>query len=313
MTNYTVSGVQIYSDVILQADILTFDSKSTLLLAPSTQKAGGPPTTLTIIANEIIIADTATITYSFDGAPGPGFDPGTPAAPQTGTAATGGGGSSSPGVGSFPQADNGGNGGPGMTGQKGTHGIDAPELQIFVGVVKQMNTGALTVNFKGQDGGRGGNGGNGGPAGNGQQGSASTTSSSWYDNSKCTQGAGKGGNGGAGGDAGYPGNGGAGGNGGIVNVFALSASLPLVQGWNYITGGGSGGKHGKPGQPGKGGAGGSMGAQNSPCPVTPGFNGTQGADGQSMDTIDPTWPADYGGTDGLAGYSAQYQIKGVPS
>src|ERR1700722_1965166 len=313
MSNYTVSGVQIYSDVILQADILTFDTTSTLLLAAEPQKGGGPPTTLTIIANEIIITDTATITYRFDGAPGPGFAPGTPAPPQTGTAANGGAGSSISGTGPYPQAANGGNGGPGIAGKKGTAGVNAPELQIFVGLVKQMNPGALTVNFKGQDGGRAGNGGNGGPGGNGQQGSASTTSSSWYDNSQCTQGAGKGGNGGKGGDAGYPGKGGAGGNGGIVNVFTLSASLPLVQGWKDIVGGGSGGNPGNPGAPGSGSSGGAMGAQNSPCPATPGFDGSTGTAGRRMSAPDPTWHADYKGSDGVPGCSAQFQIKAVPS
>jgi hypothetical protein len=313
MSNYTVSGVQVYSDVVLQADVLTFDTKSTLLLAPSPEKGGGPPTTLTIIANQIIIADTATITYSFDGAGAPGYDPGTPAKPQTSTAANGFGGASISGVGPFPQAANGEDGGPGMTGEKGISGVNAPEIQIFFGMVKQSSSGGLTVNVKGQDGGRGGNGGNGGPGGGGQQGSASTTSSSWYDNSQCTQGAGKGGNGGQGGDAGYPGMGGAGGSGGIVNVFTLNASLPLVQGWNYIVLGGMGAPPGNPGQPGPGGSGGPMGAQNSPCPATPGFDGSQGPDGQSMNTIDPTWHADYTGSDGQPGYAAQYQIKTVPS
>ena len=123
-----------------------------------------------------------------------------------------------------------------MTGAKGIAGIDAPEIQIFVGLVKQMPSAMLTINVKGQDGGSGGNAGSGGKGGDGQEGSPSTTSSSWYDNSQCTQGAGKGGNGGAGGDAGFPGRGGAGGNGGIVNVFTLAPSLPIVQGLDLHSG-----------------------------------------------------------------------------
>ena len=250
MSAVTVTGVMIYSEVILQATTLTFNSGSTLLLAPSPQKGGGPPTTLTIIANEIDINGPASIIYSFDGAPAPAYDPGTPKPPQTGTAAGGGPGFSASGTGPFPQAANGGDGGPGMTGAKGIAGIDAPEIQIFVGLVKQMPSAMLTINVKGQDGGSGGNAGSGGKGGDGQEGSPSTTSSSWYDNSQCTQGAGKGGNGGAGGDAGFPGRGGAGGNGGIVNVFTLAPSLPIVQGWTYIVGPGKGGAPGNPGQPG---------------------------------------------------------------
>ena len=313
MSAYVVNGVQIYSDVVLQAGTITFNSNSTLLLAPSQEKGGGPPDTLTIIANEIDIKDNATIIYSFDGAPGPAYDPGTPKPPQVGMATSGSNGFSSPGTGSFPQAANGGDGGPGMTGAKGTAGIDAPEIQIFVGVVKQLSPGKLTINVKGQDGGRGGDAGNGGNGGKGQDGSPSTTSSSWYDNSKCTQGAGKGGNGGAGGDAGFPGRGGAGGNGGIVNVFTLAASLPLVKTWSYIVDPGKGGQPGKPGNPGSGGAGGAAGAVNDPCPAVPGFGGSNGPNGQSMNAVDPSWPTDYAGKDGQPGYAAQYQIKAVPS
>ena len=89
MSAVTVTGVMIYSEVILQATTLTFNSGSTLLLAPSPQKGGEPPTTLTIIANEIDINGPASIIYSFDGAPAPAYDPGTPKPPQTGTAAGG--------------------------------------------------------------------------------------------------------------------------------------------------------------------------------------------------------------------------------
>jgi hypothetical protein len=309
----TVTGVMVYSEVILQATTLTFNSGSTLLLAPSASRGGGPPTTLTIIANEIDINGPATIIYNFDGAPAPAYDPGTPKPPQMGTAANGSDGFSASGTGSFPQAANGGDGGPGMTGAKGIAGVDAPEIQIFVGLVKQMPSAMLTINVKGQDGGSGGSGGSGGKGGNGQEGSPSTTSSSWYDNSQCTQGAGKGGNGGAGGDAGFPGRGGAGGNGGIVNVFTLAPSLPIVQAWTYIVAPGKGGAPGNPGKPGNGGTGGPAGAVNSPCPPVPGFGGSNGPNGQAMSTVDPTWFTDYAGQNGQPGYSAQYQIKQVPS
>lgn len=311
--SFVVSGVRIWSDVVLQATTITFNSGSTLLLAPSTEKGGGPPTTLTIIANEIDIMGTATITYDFDGAPAPAYDPGTPKPPRTGAAPSGANGFSPPGTGPFPQAANGTDGGPGMTGAKGIPGVDAPEIQIFAGVVKQVASGKLTINVKGQDGGRGGDGGSGGNGGKGQDGSPSTTSSSWYDNSQCTQPAGKGGNGGAGGDAGFPGRGGAGGNGGIVNVFTLAPSLPVVKTWSYIVDPGKGGHPGNPGNAGSGGAGGAAGAVNDPCPPAPGYGGSTGPNGQSMNAVDPTWAADYAGKDGQPGYSAQYAIKQVPS
>lgn len=311
--SFVVTGVQVYSDVVLQTTTLTFNSGSTLLLAPSPDKGGGLPTALTIIAKEIVLNGNAIITYNFNGMPAPGYDPGNPEPPNTTTASNGPSGFSPSGIGSFPQAENGGDGGPGMTGQNGLAGADAPEIQIFVGSVKQSGSANLTVNVKGQDGGKGGNGGNGGSGGNGQEGSASTTSSSWYDNSQCTQIAGKGGNGGAGGDCGYPGKGGKGGNGGIVNVFALAASLPIVQAWNYNTKPGKGGAPGNPGSPGSGGMGGPQGTVNGPCNSTPGFDGTNGPDGQSMTTIDPTWPADYAGPDGQPGYSNQYKLTTVPS
>jgi hypothetical protein len=32
-----------------------------------------------------------------------------------------------------------------------------------------------------------------------------------------------------------------------------------------------------------------------------------------MAQIDPTWPVDYSGPDGLAGYAAQYPVTAVPS
>lgn len=312
MVSYVVSGVQVYSDVILQATTLTFNSGSTLLLAPSPEKGSGPPTTLTIIAQEIVLNGNATITYNFNGMPAPGYDPGNRQPPNTSTASNGSGGFSPSGAGSFPQAENGGDGGPGMTGAAGLAGADAPEIEIFVGTVKQTGSATLTINVKGQDGGRGGNGGNGGPGGNGQQGAASTTSSSWYDNSKCTQIAGKGGNGGAGGDCGYPGRGGRGGNGGIVNVFALAPSLPLVQAWNYLTSGGKGGAAGNHGNPGTGGKGGPEGTVNGPCTSTPGFAGSDGQDGQSMATIDPTWSTDYAGPDGQPGYANEYKLTSAP-
>ena len=308
--DFTVAGVVKYGQVILQAGKITFESNSKLVLAPL-EKNMVAPTTLTIIADTISIVDRAEITYDLDGLPG--FDPDTPAPPQTSIAANGFNGGSSPGEGSYPQANSGGDGGPGHTGQKGIAGINAPELQIFVGRVEQVNSDAIKVNFKGQDGGKGGKGGTGGNGGKGQKGAASQTSDSWYDGDECTREPGRGGNGGKGGDAGYPGQGGAGGNGGIVKVFVKKDYLPAVQGWNYVISGGKGGPSGAPGQKGKGGKGGSQGDQNDPCPARPEYHGTDGPDGRLMDDMDPDWHVNYAGKDGLDGDVGTYELTEVPS
>lgn len=310
MVTFTVSGVVKYPDPVLKADALVFDSSSTLVLAP-TEKNMTASTTLVIIAGQIDIKDHATITYDLDGRPG--FDPITPAPPQTTPAANGFNGGSASGEGSYPQAQNGGNAGPGHTGVKGISGTNGPEIEIFVGKVAQAFPDALTVNVKGQDGGKGGKGGAGGNGGNGQKGAASQTSDSWYDGDKCDREPGRGGNGGRGGDAGLSGLGGAGGNGGIIKVFSLQATLPLVQGWNYIYKGGKGGDAGDPGDPGIGGTGGQQGDQNDPCPSRPEYAGSNGPGGRSVSDMDPTWQADFKGPDGADGDVGFFQIDQMPT
>jgi hypothetical protein len=310
MSTFTVTGVLRYSDAILQADSVRFESNSTLVLAP-TEKNPNASTTLVIIAGEIVIKDHAIITYDLDGLPG--LDPNTPAPPRMSTASNGFNGGSSSGEGSYPQANNGGNGGAGHTGEQGIAGINAPELEIFVGKITQAFPDAITVKFQGQDGGQGGKGGNGGMGGNGQKGAASQASDSWYDGDQCDREPGRGGNGGRGGDAGYPGLGGPGGNGGIVKVFALKPILPLVQNWKYIVDGGKGADPGDAGQEGSGGAGGPQGDHNDPCPTKPEYAGTNGPPGQSMNDIDNNWHTDYKGADGLKGDVGQYEIDLVPN
>jgi len=287
---------------------LVFKTNSKLVLTPDKERHT-IPTTLTIIAKKIQIADTAEITYDLDGLPG--FDPDTPAPPQMTSVSNGANGGSSPGEGSYPLANNGGDGSPGQTGKKGIAGIHAPELEIFVGDIIQNNPNALTINFKGQDGGKGGKGGDGGNGGNGQKGAASTASDSWYDGDECTREPGRGGNGGKGGDAGYPGKGGAGGNGSIINVFAKT--IASVQGWTYIFKGGAGGPSGDPGKKGNPGAGGAQGDRNEPCPTRSEYHGTDGPPGRSMNEIDPNWQTDFKGEDGSDGYSGIYELAGVPS
>jgi len=309
MADFDVVGVVRYGQVVLQADTVRFEKNSKLVLAPR-EKNMAPPKSLTIIADRIEVIDRAEITYDFDGLPG--LDPDTPAPPQTGTVPNGANGSSSAGEGSYPQANDGGFGHPGTTGLKGPNGVDAPELQVFVGEVVQVHPDAITVNFKGQDGGRGGRGGDGGNGGDGQKGAASQASDSWYDGDECDREPGKGGNGGRGGDAGFPGRGGVGGNGGIVKVFAKQASLPAVQGWKYIVNGGKGADPGAPGKRGAGGKGGAQGNQNDPCPSRPEYHGSDGPPGQTMDEMDPNWQTNFKGKDGLDGEWNTYELTGVP-
>lgn len=318
MVTFTVTGEKRYSDPILKADILKFNSNSRLVLAPTQDSKGPTANTLVIIAGEIDIADRATITWDLDGLPGDPpelvYDPDTPAPPTLSVAPNGPDGFSIPGDGPNPQAANGGDGGPGQTGAQGISGLDAPELEIFVGKVQQIHADAITVNFKGQDGGQGGKGGNGGKGGDGQKGSASKASDSWYDGDQCDQEPGRGGNGGKGGTAGYPGHGGAGGNGGVIKVFAMKGgTLALVQGWKYISGGGKGAPPGDAGKKGTGGAGGPQGDQNDPCPARPEYAGTPGPDGQSMDDIDMNWHTDYAGPDGQDGDVGTYEIDQMPA
>ncbi|MDA4117336.1 MAG: hypothetical protein OK455_03225 [Thaumarchaeota archaeon] len=318
MVTFTVTGERRYSDAVLKADILKFDSGARLVLAPTGDQTKNPTcsTTLVIIAGEIDIADHAVITYDLDGLPGDPpelvYDPDTPAPPNMTTAPNGFNGGSSPGEGPYSQANNGGDAAPGQPGQPGTSGINAPELEIFVGKVNQSFKDAITVNFKGQDGGKGGKGGNGGKGGDGQKGAASQASDSWYDGDNCDREPGRGGNGGKGGDAGFPGHGGAGGNGGIIKVFALHQTLPQVQTWIYINKGGKGAPPGDPGAPGAGGAGGPQGDQNDPCPSRPEYAGTNGPDGQKMDNIDNNWPTHYAGKDGVDGDLGEFEITAVP-
>jgi hypothetical protein len=310
MVDFDVVGVKIYSENVLQAGTLWFKSHSKLVLAPDRERHH-IPTSLTIITNKIRIDDTAEITYDLDGLPG--FDPDTPAPPQSAVVGNGPDGASSPGEGPYPRAKNGGDGGQGQSGKNAISGMHAPVLEIFVGQVDQDNLDALTINFRGQEGGKGGKGGNGGNGGNGQKGAAATSSDSWYDGNECTREPGRGGNGGKGGSAGYPGRGGAGGNGGIIKVFTRAPSS--VGGWIYIFDGGKGGPAGDPGKQGNGGAGGAQGDRDSEdaCPVRSEYRGTDGPLGQSMNEIDPDWQKNYRGNDGVVGEVEIIEIMGVPS
>jgi hypothetical protein len=310
MAIFNVIGNTKYGQMVLQATTVRFEKNSKLILSPLESNMT-PPTSLTIIADKIEIADRAEITYDLDGQPG--IDADTPAVPPMGAGLNGSDGGSVPGEGSYPQASNGADGQHGKTGPKGTKGIHAPELEIFAGEISQNHSDAMTINFKGQDGSKGGKGGNGGKGGDGQKGAASQTSDSWYDGDECDREPGKGGNGGRGGDAGFPGRGGDGGNGGIVKVFVRKAFLPSVQTWIYIVKGGKGAVAGDPGNKGDGGKGGAQGKQNDPCPSRPEYHGSDGPPGLSMDDADPKWTNNFKGKDGFDGEANTYELTGVPN
>jgi hypothetical protein len=310
----TITGELRYAESVLETDILKFESGSKLVLAPAVvdDKPVEALRTLTILADAIVIDGSAEITYDLDG--DGHLDPDTTPPDTKGAPAPSSDGGSIPGVGSYPHAVDGGHGQPGRTGERGIAGRDAPELEIFVGKVDSRN---MTVNFKGQDGGKGGGGGNGGRGGDGQKGAASKTGGSWLGDD-CIQEPGRGGNGGKGGDAGDPGRGGYGGNGGIVRVFTSKGSLAFVnstatqKGWTVIVSGGGGGIAGDPGNPGGGGKGGAQGDSNDPCPKRDEYHGSDGPDGRTMDVIDPDWKKNFKGVDGLNGDWEAHELSGMP-
>lgn len=303
---FTVTGETRFYDVLLDKDLLDFESNSKLILGP-VEGHDDAPRTLTIVAKEIRIKDQAEITYDLDGRSG--NDPYTPAPDSASTASKGSDGYTHPGEGSYPIALDGGNGESGGRGEKGISGINAPTLEIWV---EEVTEGSMKINLKGQDGGKGGNGGGGGNGGNGQKGAKSTVTDAWYNGDECSREPGKGGDGGKGGDAGYPGEGGHGGNGGIVKVFTLNSYLPRVQGWTYIVEGGKGGACGEPGRPGEGGKGGSQGDKVGPCPERSEYRGRDGPDGKSMDDIDSSWRTNFRGKDGRDGEYATYKVEKLP-
>lgn len=307
---FTVVGETRYDEVVLRSDTIKFDSDSKLILAPVEEAPTGAPRTLTIIANSIEITDQAEITYDLDG--DGNIDADTPAPDRTGKAPNGSSGApnytpSHPNweATSHPHAENGGQGTPGQRGERGIDGTHAPTLEIWV---KDVSAGSMTINFRGQDGGRGGDGGDGGDGGGGQKGATSRMDDAWYDGEECTREPGHGGKGGRGGDAGYPGCGGQGGNGGIVKVFTRLISIPRVQSWTYIVEGGKGGDAGLPGSPGTGGPGGPQGDRVDPCPSRPEYHGSAGLDGRPMDDIDPEWESNLRGEDGADGEYGVHQI-----
>jgi len=305
-TTFQVIGDTYVSEVILSYDKIKFETKSRLIMKPDKEMPKAPRT-LTIITNSIEITDTAVITYDLDNITG--IDPETPPSPQTSTGAHGSDGANQSGVGAYPHAKDGGHGMPGQRGNDGTDGIDAPTLEIWVG---DVSAGSMTINFKGQDGGRGGHGGNGGNGGNGQKGAKSKMEDAWYNGEECTQEPGRGGNGGRGGDAGWPGSGGDGGDGGNVKVFTKQASEALVNNWDIKVKGGDGGNLGNPGNPGLGGQGGPQGDKVSPCPKRTEFAGNPGPQGQNMSEINPNWQTDLKGRDGEDGESRVYRIQIMP-
>jgi hypothetical protein len=258
------------NDDIIFCDLLQFVGVSPqLVIRPMPGAKVGARRLLKIVAKVIDTTGStgATITYNMDNNVELPVGNLPPFADPTTQAKTGAGGSPSslqiPLVdiaspdwlpippGPFPKAADGGDGYAGGRGGTGAQGMDGPTVEIWTTNV----IGSVTIDLRGQQGGKGGNGGNGQFGGHGQAGSQAVTGTdtTWIGvpNLICAQQPGLPGDGGRGGNAGCGGDGGAGGNGGFVKIFYTSgvnvaALVSMVQG-------GKGGNPGSPGKPGNGG------------------------------------------------------------
>ncbi|HYM59772.1 MAG TPA: hypothetical protein VEZ11_02640 [Thermoanaerobaculia bacterium] len=188
-------------------------------------------------------------------------------------------------------AESGISGGPGESGGAGANGANSGDLTLHL--AKEIE-GTITIDLRGQQGGRGGDGGAGVRGAAGVRGEDARSSVLG-----CAHG---GGNGSPGGPGGNGGDGGAGGNCGAIGE--LRVYLPMAKlremskaAIRFVTAGrpgSSGGNGGRPGEGGAGGAGGSgggfcSGGQPGPAgnPGKPGRAGTPGSEcGQPTQIID---------------------------
>jgi hypothetical protein len=210
-------------------------------------------------------------------------------------------------AGAFPKARDGGNGAAGGRGGKGVNGAHAPMVEIWL---KQID-GDLTIDLRGQTGGKGGKGGNGQFGGQGEDGSNAVpgTEESWIGvpNPVCIQQAGLPGDGGKGGNAGCGGDGGDGGNGGTVKIFNTSG-VNLAKIHPHLQKG-VGGPVGDSGNPGKGGPAGDSGLQIPPC--KPALSSQNGADG-SRCISEGRKSVSQPGADGVDGQYFTRTVSNIP-
>lgn len=257
--DYVVSGVTHFHSHFLAARRIIFKPNSTLVFS---ELAWRNRDELIIATERLIVEDKnrpGRITWDRP------FTPGVSSA--TGQAASGSHGKSY-GASGNPGA-NGKNGNPGRQGR------GAPNLTLFV---RQLESGAPIIDFRGASGGKGGTGQRGGDGGAGHQGRPASQSLFG-----CRRGCGRGGNGGDGGAGGNGGSGGDGGPGGTVRIASLSESLPtLTTIFRIDLSGGAGGPGGTPGAGGKPGPGGRQGAKALPyCKDEPSRKGKGGSPGRN--------------------------------
>lgn len=269
-----INGTVLWTSYLLAAQEIRFGSGATLIFSDGARDARN---SFFIVADRLIITDQAnppTISWQRD-APAPAGD--------RGQAATGANGQTWGAAGQPGAA--------GAQGNSGATGTNAPNITI---IMRTLEAGGFTLDFRGGEGGTGGVGQRGGDGGNGHQGSPAQNQMHCVlgvcTAIGCRAGPGRGGNGGNGGNGGSGGIGGDGGRGGAVTVASLSEHLPVfLQTLRIDVGGGQGGTGGQRGAGGNGGAGGPEGSRTSWCgPAgrngsagTAGIEGASGQRGQS--------------------------------
>jgi hypothetical protein len=227
--------------------------------------------TLYIIAEEIVGAPNAAITWRRPG----GLTPGVADDPSKD-------GRSYSGVNTADGSRNGLRGGDGLDGspgQAGANGVDAPNLEIWAKKLTAMPD----IDLNGENGIKGGRGQRGGRGGNGARGEGGEWW--WFFGVHCWKSPGHGGNGGDGGDGGRGGPGGDGALGGNISIGVLEGTLAssvTARAFKVKNQGGQPGRGGDGGSGGFGGAGGTHGNDyvDGEEVCGNGVDGTHGAQGQ---------------------------------
>lgn len=254
--------IPINTSVII-AGILDLTNQQ-LVIEPSVE-------TLYIIAEEIVGAPNAAITWRRPG----GSTPGMADDPTKN-------GRSYSGVHTASGSRNGLRGGDGLGGDPGQHGangVDAPNLEIWAKKLTAMPD----IDLNGEDGIKGGLGQRGGRGGNGARGASGEWW--WFFGVHCWKSPGHGGNGGDGGRGGRGGPGGDGVSGGNISIGVLEGTLVTsvtARAFKIKNQGGQPGRAGDGGSGGWGGAGGTHGNDyvDGEEVCGDGVDGTHGAQGQ---------------------------------
>lgn len=227
--------------------------------------------TLYIIAEEIVGAPNAAITWRRPGGSTPGMadDPSKDGRSYSGV-------NTADGSRNGLRGEDGLDGAPGMT---GANGIDAPNLEIWA---KRL-TAMPDIDLNGEDGIKGGRGQRGGRGGHGARGAGGEWW--WFFGVHCWKSPGHGGNGGNGGDGGRGGPGGDGARGGNISIGVLEGTLAssvTARAFKIKNQGGQPGRGGDGGSGGLGGAGGTHGNDyvDGEEVCGDGVDGTHGAQGQ---------------------------------